>query len=182
MYIIYISKAEREKGVVLENTRKEALEGKVCDAQNAMKKIRGAYFRQREVSAQKATYRACGLHLRESQRKAQFLPVDDNQVKMSLHLNIIQMKANQSDDSIWMHSLYDRYKARPVNLQFDILCYASFSSEYNILSASQYVFKLQDNHADGLPRVSRPSRPANYTLGKKFYEGEIFIEVSHVRR
>ena len=106
-------------------------------AQNAMKKIRSAYFRQREVSAQEATYRACGLHLRESPRKAQFLPVDDNQVKMSLHLNIIQMKAHQSDDSIWMHSLYDRYKARPVNLQFDILCYASFSSEYNVLSASQ---------------------------------------------
>ncbi|XP_071153640.1 uncharacterized protein [Mytilus edulis] len=152
MYIIsYISKAEREMGLVLENARKEAAEGN-CDAQDAMKKIGGAYFRQREVSAQEATYRACGLHLKESSRKVQFLPVGDNQVKMSLPLNIIQMKANQSDHSIWMHSLYDRYKARPVSFQFDILCYASFSSDYRVLSpsqipkkTSQYVFELQND-------------------------------------
>ncbi|XP_071153638.1 uncharacterized protein [Mytilus edulis] len=152
MYIIsYISKAEREMGLVLENARTEAAEGN-CDAQDAMKKIGGAYFRQREVSAQEATYRACGLHLKESSRKVQFLPVGDNQVKMSLPLNIIQMKANQSDDSIWMNSLYDKYKARPVTLQFNILCYASFSSDFRVLTASQipkkpsqYVFQLQND-------------------------------------
>ncbi|XP_071150937.1 uncharacterized protein, partial [Mytilus edulis] len=152
MYIIsYISKAEREMGVVLENARKEAAEGN-CDAQDAMKQIGGAYFRQREVSAQEATYRACGLHLKESSRKVQFLPVGNNPVKMSLPLNIIQMKANQLDDSIWMHSLYDRYKARPLSSEFDIICYASFSSEYRVLSPSQipkkpsqYVFKLQSD-------------------------------------
>ncbi|CAG2215742.1 unnamed protein product [Mytilus edulis] len=152
MYIIsYISKAEREMGLVLENARKEAAEGN-CDAQDAMKKIGGAYFRQREVSAQEATYRACGLHLKESSRKVQFLPVGDNQVKMSLPLNIIQMRANQPDASIWMPSLYDRYKARPVSFQFDMLCYASFSSDYRVLSPSQipkkpsqYVFELQND-------------------------------------
>ncbi|CAG2195131.1 unnamed protein product [Mytilus edulis] len=41
MYIIsYISKAEREMGLVLENARKEAAEGN-CDAQDAMKNRRG---------------------------------------------------------------------------------------------------------------------------------------------
>lgn len=38
-------------GVVLENVRKEAAEGNY-DTQQAMNKIGGAYFRQREVSAQ----------------------------------------------------------------------------------------------------------------------------------
>jgi len=154
MYIIsYISKAEREMGVVLENVRKEAAEGN-CDAQQAMKKIGGAYFRQREVSAQEAAYRVCGLHLNEASRKVQFVPVGDNQVRMSLPLNVIKMKANQLDDlNIWMPSLYDKYKARPITPEFYCLCYASFCSEYRILSASQvpknpsnsHVYKLQND-------------------------------------
>lgn len=103
MYIIsYISKAEM--GVDLENTSKEAADGN-CDAQQAMKKIGGAYFRQREVSAQEAVYRVCGLHLKESYRKVQFVPVGENQIKMSLPLNIIKLKAAQHDDYIWMPSL-----------------------------------------------------------------------------
>jgi hypothetical protein len=69
MYIIsYISKAEREMGVVLENVRKEAAEGNY-DAQQAMNKIGGANFQQHEVSAQEAAYRVCGLHLKEASRK-----------------------------------------------------------------------------------------------------------------
>lgn len=154
MYIIsYISKAEREMGLVLETARKEAAEGN-CDAQQTMKKIGAAYFRQREVSSQEAAYRVCGLHLKEFSRKVQFVPTGENQVKMSLPLNVIRMKADQlEDENIWMTSLYDRYKARPVTSDFDSLCYASFSSEYRVLSTSQLpknptkcnVHKLQDN-------------------------------------
>ncbi|CAG2219421.1 unnamed protein product [Mytilus edulis] len=107
------------------------------------KKIGGAYFRQREVSAQEATYRACGLHLKESSRKVQFLPVGDNQVKMSLPLNIIQMKANQSDDSIWMHSLYDRYKAQAFSLIFSVMLH--FHLIIVFCQPSQYVFELQND-------------------------------------
>ncbi|CAG2211667.1 unnamed protein product [Mytilus edulis] len=154
VYIIsYISKAEREMGVVLQNASKEAAEGN-CDAQQAMKKIGGAYFRQREVSAQEAVYRVCGLHLKECSRKVQFVPVGDNPIKMSLPLNVIKKKADQLDDNdIWMPSLYDRYKARPAEIVFENVCYASFCSEYYVLSASQIpknpeksqVFKLQND-------------------------------------
>ncbi|XP_071142082.1 uncharacterized protein [Mytilus edulis] len=154
VYIIsYISKAEREMGVVLQNASKEAAEGN-CDAQQAMKKIGGAYFRQREVSAQEAVYRVCGLHLKECSRKVQFVPVGDNPIKMSLPLNVIKKKANQLDDNnIWMPSLYDRYKARPAEIVFEKVCYASFCSEYYVLPASQIpknpkksqVFKLQND-------------------------------------
>ncbi|XP_071150816.1 uncharacterized protein [Mytilus edulis] len=138
MYIIsYISKAEREMGIVLENASKEAAAGN-CGAQQAMKKIGGAYFRQREVSAQEAVYRVCGLHLKESSRKVQFVPVGENQVKMSLPLNVIRKKAEQlQDNDIWMLSLYDRYKARPVDIVFENVCYASFCSEFRVLSPSQ---------------------------------------------
>ncbi|XP_071153509.1 uncharacterized protein [Mytilus edulis] len=155
MYIIsYISKAEREMGIVLENASKEAAAGN-CGAQQAMKKIGGAYFRQREVSAQEAVYRVCGLHLKESSRKVQFVPVGENQVKMSLPLNMIMKKAEQlQDNDIWMLSLYDRYKARPVDIVFENVCYASFCSEYRVLSPSQIpkhpikcqVYKLQNEY------------------------------------
>lgn len=106
MYIIsYISKAEREMGLVLETARKEAAEGN-CDAQQTMKKIGAAYFRQREVSSQEAAYRVCGLHLKEFSRKVQFVPTGENQVKMSLPLTVIRMKADQlEDENIWMTSL-----------------------------------------------------------------------------
>lgn len=50
-------------GLVLENARKETAEGNLDD-QATMKKIGGAYFRQREVSAQAAAYRVSGLHLK----------------------------------------------------------------------------------------------------------------------
>ena len=142
MYIIsYISKAEREMGLVLETARKEAAEGN-CDAQQTMKKIGAAYFRQREVSSQEAAYRVCGLHLKEFSRKVQFIPTGENQMKMSLPFNVIRMKADQlEDENIWMTSLYDRFKARPA------------ASEYRVLSPSQLpknptkclVHKLQDN-------------------------------------
>ncbi|CAG2211045.1 unnamed protein product [Mytilus edulis] len=140
-------------GVVLENASKEAADGN-CDAQQAMKKIGGAYFRQREVSAQEAVYRVCGLHLKECSRKVQFVPVGDNPVRMSLPLSVIKKKANQlQDNNIWMPSLYDRYKARPVDVIFENICYASFCSEYYVLSASQIpknpeksqVYKLQND-------------------------------------
>ncbi|VDI14436.1 Hypothetical predicted protein [Mytilus galloprovincialis] len=108
MYIIsYISKAEREMGLVLENATKEAAEGN-CDAQDAMKKIGGAYFRQREVSAQEATYRACGLHLKESSRKVQFLPVvsldsskEPQQVKTIVESNrhLFEQNADELDEA-----------------------------------------------------------------------------------
>jgi hypothetical protein len=103
-----------------------------------MKKIGSAYFRQREVSAQEAAYRVCGLHLKECSRKVQFVPCGDNQVRMSLPLNVIKMKAVQSsEEDIWMVSLYDRYKARPDGDDFENLCYASFCSQYNVISPSQ---------------------------------------------
>ncbi|XP_071176421.1 uncharacterized protein [Mytilus edulis] len=181
VYIIsYISKAEREMGVVLQNASKEAAEGN-CDAQQAMKKISGAYFRQREVSAQEAVYRVCGLHLKECSRKVQFVPVGDNPIKMSLPLNVIKKKANQLDNNIWMPSLYDRYKARPAEIVFEKVCYASFCSQYYVLSASQIpknpeksqVFKLQND----LGSIKKRSRTDSAVIKYPRFSSEKFPEL-----
>lgn len=57
VYIIsYISKAEREMGLLLRNTLKEAKKGNLS-AQEAMKKMGSVYLHNREVSAQEAVYR-----------------------------------------------------------------------------------------------------------------------------
>lgn len=56
VYIIsYISKAEREIGILLQQTKNEAFQGNL-NAQEAMKKVGTAYLHHREVSAQEAVY------------------------------------------------------------------------------------------------------------------------------
>ncbi|XP_071145215.1 uncharacterized protein [Mytilus edulis] len=185
VYIIsYISKAEREMGVVLQNASKEATEGN-CDAQQAMKKIGGAYFREREVSAQEAVYRVCGLHLKECSRKVQFVPVGDNPIKMSLPLHVIQKKANQLDDNnIWMPSLYDRYKARPAKMVFENVCYASFCSEYYVLSPSQIpknpeksqVYELQNGFGSIKKRARTDSAVIKYPRFSSEKSPELYFQ------
>ncbi|VDI50596.1 Hypothetical predicted protein, partial [Mytilus galloprovincialis] len=185
VYIIsYISKAEREMGVVLQNASKEAAEGN-CDAQQAMKKIGGAYFREREVSAQEAVYRVCGLHLKECSRKVQFVPVGDNPIKMSLPLHVIQKKANQLDDNnIWMPSLYDKYKARPAKMVFENVCYASFCSEYYVLSPSQIpknpeksqVYELQNGFGSIKKRARTDSAVIKYPRFSSEKSPELYFQ------
>lgn len=65
VYIIsYISKAEREIGLLLQQTKNEAFDGNI-NAQEAMKKVGTAYLHHREISAQEAVYRVTGMHLKE---------------------------------------------------------------------------------------------------------------------
>lgn len=65
VYIVsYISKSEREMGMLLKQTKLEAEEGNY-DARQTMKKIGSAYLHHREVSAQEAVYRVCNLKMKE---------------------------------------------------------------------------------------------------------------------
>jgi len=94
VYIVsYISKAEREMSQLLEHAKIEAKEGNV-DAQKAMKTIGSVYLHNRDVNAQEVVYRVCGMRLKESSRKVQFIPVGDNPVRMILPLEVIQNKRN----------------------------------------------------------------------------------------
>ncbi|XP_006820870.1 uncharacterized protein LOC100373785 [Saccoglossus kowalevskii] len=141
VYIIsYISKAEREMGLLLDHAQREASNEGNVDAQLAMKKLGGVYLHNRELGAQEAVYRVCNLKLKEGSRKVHFIPTGENPIKMSLPLEVLQKKCkggNLSKDDIWMTSMVDRYKNRPKDLYFDILCLASFVSEYRILSTSE---------------------------------------------
>ena len=161
VYIIsYISKAEREMGMLLRQTKLEAEEGNM-NARQTMKAIGSAYLHNREVGVQEAVYRVCGLHMKEFSRKVQFIPVGENPTRLTKPLS--QIKKNKSkwngkrksvdkyhdddgdndndddddDDDIWMTNIVERYESRPNLPEFEKLCLAEFCSDYRVLYKSQ---------------------------------------------
>ncbi|XP_046348179.2 uncharacterized protein LOC124128768 [Haliotis rufescens] len=139
VYIIsYISKAEREMGLLLNHAQKEANKDNT-DAKSALKKIGAVYLHNREVSAQEAVFRVCNLRLKEGSRKVQFIPTVDP-VKMSLPLKTLKNKQQNGEldeDEMWMTSIVDRYKSRPKGDEFNNMCLATFCSEYRVVSKSE---------------------------------------------
>ncbi|XP_048256969.1 uncharacterized protein LOC125382713 [Haliotis rufescens] len=139
VYIIsYISKAEREMGLLLNHAQTEANKDN-SDAKSALKKLGAVYLHNREVSAQEAVFRVCNLRLKEGSRKVQFIPTVDP-VRMSLPLKTLQNKRKSGEldeDEMWMTSIVDRYKSRPKGDEFDNMCLATFCSEYRVLPKSE---------------------------------------------
>ncbi|XP_061190015.1 uncharacterized protein LOC133197842 [Saccostrea echinata] len=148
VYVVsYISKAEREMGMLLKQTKIEAAEGNM-NAKQTMKKIGSAYLHHREVSVQEAVYRICNLRMRECSRKVLFIPVGENPTRLSKPLSLLTKdkthKHEQETDleiddeeDLWMTSIVDRYKARPLNGDFPCMCLATFCSEFRVLAKSQ---------------------------------------------
>ncbi|KAI8513472.1 hypothetical protein Bbelb_101110 [Branchiostoma belcheri] len=138
-YIVsYISKAEREMGKLLKQAQKEAREGNE-DVVTETKKVGTKYLHHREVSAQEAVYRVCSLKLKDCSRDVIFIPTDEHANRLSKPLAAIQQMAsegNSEDESIWMPSIMDRYKARPREEPFCSMCAAEFVSEYRVVSRS----------------------------------------------
>ncbi|XP_046381067.2 uncharacterized protein LOC124152241 [Haliotis rufescens] len=139
VYIIsYISKAEREMGLLLNQAQKEANKDNT-DAKSALKKIGAVYLHNREVSAQEAVFRVCNLRLKEGSRKVQFIPTVDP-VRMSLPLETLKNKQQSGEldeDEMWMTSIVDRYESRPKCDEFNNMCLATFCSEYRVVSKSE---------------------------------------------
>ncbi|XP_058494640.1 uncharacterized protein LOC131465769 [Solea solea] len=140
VYIIsYISKAEREMGLLLANAQKEASKGNVS-AKQALKNLGSVYLHNRDVCAQEAVYRLTNMHLRENSRNVVFVPTGENVVKMSLPINVLREKATANElttSDMWMTSLVERYKNRPNDSTFNNMCIATFASEYRILTKNQ---------------------------------------------
>ncbi|XP_062604082.1 uncharacterized protein LOC134265873, partial [Saccostrea cucullata] len=143
VYIIsYISKSEREMGMLLKQTQVESVEGNLS-ARQTIKRIGSAYLNHREVSAQEAVYRVCNLKMKEGSRKVVFVPVGENPTRLSKPLS--QMKRTckneddmeDDDDSIWMTNIVERYENRPDLHPFPEMCLAEFCSEYRVLAKSQ---------------------------------------------
>ena len=135
-YVVsYISKSEKEMGMLLAQTQAEMKDGNE-DAKECLKKLGHVYMQNREVCAQESVYRVCSLTLKECSRKVEFIPVGPNPVRMSLPLKVIQSK--EDDEEIaWMPSKLDKYKARPDGPEFENMCLAYFCSYYRILSSSE---------------------------------------------
>ncbi|XP_071958642.1 uncharacterized protein [Antedon mediterranea] len=134
-YVIgYMSKSEREMGLLLSHAASEVKEGNE-NARQSLSKLGHVYMNNREVSAQESVYRVCGLKLKECSRKVEFIPVGPNPVRMSLPLSVIK---NKFDDhqSAWLPNKLDKYKARPDSFEFNTMCLATFCSNYRMLSTS----------------------------------------------
>lgn len=201
VYIIsYISKAERELGLLLQQTKNEAVDGNL-NAQNAMKKVGTAYLHHREISAQETVYRVTGLRLKECSRKVEFIPVGENPCKMSIPLKEIEKKQRfkkpkqqidcteehvdeESESDIWMISMVDRYRERPDTDIFQTMCLARFCSEFAVVVESQLpkkvneatTFKLDNNlgyirrRTKTKPAVIRYPRFSVETATEKYYQ------------
>ena len=88
VYIIsYISKAEREMGLLLDKAQKEGHKGNL-DAKAAFKSLGSVYLHNREVSAQEAVYRLTGLHLKKRSRKVTFIPTGEHPMRISVYLSV----------------------------------------------------------------------------------------------
>ncbi|XP_029933202.1 uncharacterized protein LOC115377530, partial [Myripristis murdjan] len=141
IYIIsYITKAEREIGLLLTNAQKEAKKQGNLSAKEALRKLGSVYLHNRDVCAQEAVYRLTNMHLRECSRKVVFVPTGSRIVRMSLPLSVLRQMAASRDlreDDMWMVSIVDRYKNRPDSDVFDNMCMATFASEYRVLSKNE---------------------------------------------
>ncbi|XP_073681626.1 uncharacterized protein [Garra rufa] len=139
VYIIaYISKSEREMGLLLGNAQREACKERNISAKDALKNLGSVYLHNRDVCAQESVYRLTNMHLKECSRKVVFVPTGDNVIKMSLPLNVLRKKAATHElttEDMWMTSIVDRYKNRPKDL--NDMCMATFASEYRILSKNE---------------------------------------------
>ncbi|XP_065942067.1 uncharacterized protein [Magallana gigas] len=146
VYIIsYISKSEREMGMLLKQTKIEATEGNLS-AKQTIKKIGSAYLNYREVSAQEAVYRVCNLKMKECSRKVVFIPVGENPTRLSKPLSQLKRKrrsqsdeceGDEDEEDIWMTNIVERYENRPQTDFFNQMCLAVFCSEFRVLAKSQ---------------------------------------------
>ncbi|XP_062594109.1 uncharacterized protein LOC134255598 [Saccostrea cucullata] len=198
VYIIsYISKSEREMGMLLKQTQIEAAEGNLS-AHDTIKRVGSAYLNHREVSAQEAVYRVYNLKMKDSSRKVIFIPVGENPTRLSKPLAQIKknrqveigendLVADDNDDeeenSVWMTNIVERYENRPELDIFHKMCLAEFCSEYRVLSKSQIpkgkkygVYELRNGKGNiqkrsrGKPAVIRYPRFHRDNAPEKYYQ------------
>ncbi|XP_071943845.1 uncharacterized protein [Antedon mediterranea] len=113
IYVIgYMSKSEREMGLLLNHAASEVKEGNE-DARQSLRKLGNVYMNNREVSAQESIYRVCSLRLKECSRKVEFIPVGPNPVRMSLPLSVIK---NKEDDDLFLPFRKDE-QLKPPNFE-----------------------------------------------------------------
>ncbi|XP_062579865.1 uncharacterized protein LOC134241859 [Saccostrea cucullata] len=202
VYIIsYISKSEREMGMLLKQTKIEAEEGNL-DAHQTLKRIGSAYLHHREVSVQEAVYHVCNLKMKECSRKVVFVPVGENPTRLSKPLSQLKRQKREShedneevdedDNEIWMTNIIERYENRPNKILFHKMCLAEFCSEFRVLAKSQVpknenknVFELQNSkgyiqkRTRTMPAIIRYPRFNAEKTSEKYYQSLLQLFLPH---
>ncbi|XP_053089417.1 uncharacterized protein LOC117597159 [Pangasianodon hypophthalmus] len=136
MYMLsYISKPEHVMNDFLKNVIKGVREADVNE-EDEMKQIMQAYSKHRQVSGQESVARTCSLPMKKCSRSVVFIPTDDEALKMSLPLSVLQTKDPDSED-VWMSGIMEKYRTRPRTQEFEKMCLADFASNYRIVYGRQ---------------------------------------------
>ncbi|KAM7418505.1 hypothetical protein PAMA_015902 [Pampus argenteus] len=186
VYIVsYISKAEREMGLLLGNAHKEASKGDNLSAKEALKKLGTVYLHHRDVCAQEAVYRLTNMHLKQCSRAVVFIPIGKNTVKMSLPLSVLKQRASSAPshdlraEDMWMTSITDRYKNRPSGGEFDDMCLAKFASEYRVVTKKENCktpIELKSNMGSVTKRKRTQAAVVRYVRFSETKNPELFYE------
>ncbi len=81
---MYITKAEKETGLLLSNAQKEATKQGHLSGKEALKNLGSVYLHNRDVGAREVVYRLTNMHLKACSRKVVFVLTGSNIVKMNL--------------------------------------------------------------------------------------------------
>ncbi|CAF4586714.1 unnamed protein product, partial [Rotaria sp. Silwood2] len=122
--------------LLLQANHKECREENMT-VREEMKKLTGIFFNHRQVSVQKAIYRATNIPLTYSSRGFVFVPAHSNSYKFLKPQNVLK-EMDPNDENIYMSHLADKYFDRPKEPEFDI-CMADFASEYDIVSVKKSI-------------------------------------------
>ncbi|MCI4395547.1 hypothetical protein PGIGA_G00181850 [Pangasianodon gigas] len=188
MYMLsYISKPEHEMNDFLKNVIKGVRETNINE-EDEMKHIMQAYSKHRQVSAQESVARTCSLPMKKCSQSVVFLPTDDDALKMSLPLSVLQNKDPDSED-IWMSGIIDKYRTRPQTQEFEKMCLADFASNYRIVYGRQTegknVHRLLNNmgfiqkRTVGKAAIIRYARLSEEKQPEKFYGRLLKLYVPH---
>nr|XP_021330385.1 uncharacterized protein LOC101882679 [Danio rerio] len=188
MYMLsYVSKPEHEMSGFLKNVIQSVREANVNE-EDEMKHIMQAYAKHRQVSAQESVARTCSLPLKRCSRSVVFVPTDDDALKMSLPISVLLNKNPESED-VWMSGLIEKYRARPLTLEFEKMCLADFASNYRVVYGQQIKGKnvlrlLHDmgfiqKRTVGKPAVIRYARFSEEKQPEKFYGRMVKLYVPH---
>eukprot|EP00079_Xenopus_tropicalis_P016290 XP_004914953.1 PREDICTED: uncharacterized protein LOC101733667 [Xenopus tropicalis] len=188
MYMLsYISKPEHEINDFLNNVIKSVRETDVNE-KDEMKHIMQAYSKHRQVSAQESVARTCSLPLKKCSRSVVFIPTDDDALKMSLPISVLQRKDPDSED-VWMSGLSDKYRARSKTEEFENMCLADFALNYRVVYGQQAKGKnakrLLNNmgyiqkRTVGKPAIIRYARFSEKKNPEKFYGSLVKLYVPH---
>ena len=119
----------KSEGAMSETLKKVAEEHGDKDIRSRLRKVGSAFLKNREVSAQEATFRLLSIPLKRASRLVVFINTGtkENRISLLKPQSVLQ-EMDDDDENIFCNSLHDRYAARPHLL--DTMSLAEFAATY----------------------------------------------------